>query len=1398
MTRQLTLDCSVSDVELWPIEIIGYEAYSDPGEFEIIALSSSNKIDVNGWLGMRLRFSIAIPGQGVRDLSGHIVEITALNKCDYDCRFYYFKVSSWLVFLGLAQHNRCFYTGEDNVDRQNLDQILNECFKPYTFPSAYESNTFLKATTIPPYIVQYNENDLAFITRLLASVGVVYWIEHDREKQNIKFYGEVPTYKQVVDYYLYWPDEESPSDHPSVLLDAQMREQVVAHAIDQKRYDYTKADHLPVERELVKGALPDGVKPTLIKYEYPARCPLRAAAQQERQEQITLTLRSQVAQVGIGQILKLAGPVPGMSGEYYSVVPTRVKHYAKDVGGLPFSCGKANRTLLPAAWCIYPEAHYENEIKAIPWAHTPYYPRCTDNKFMAGYQIGFVAGHTKGDMYTDPMGRVKVWFPWDANNPQRNPNLCPWVRVKQAITGNGWGHQFLPHVGDEVTVMYINDDPNEPIIVGSQYNSEAKPPFDIKADNTLSGFKTKNHTLMFRDKPGEEHIVLCSGGDLKEVVGGDFNRTIGGSDKVTITGDALTEVLAGGYSVSANKSICLQSGDTRVMITEEGVELSSPEVKFVTQGSVSAHSISYKGAAHECSKRNADGSSHKGGPIKQGSPDVFIGGKPVARVGDTAECNGPDDTLAQGHPNFFVNGRQVVCKTHETAHGGKVTEGAEGVGAGSDASLVPEPISWKDRHAVGIRFKTQAIPNMVVLRHLFTLDSRSIYISSHEPETVVDDVAGGTVQCSLAPYHRQLDIIAVNQKFQLPYYKTPLQMPDAPVNGDELDESHRFDCDLLWPMIIHDIRPEDEGINDKPATTDSQQEKQDYHQITQEDIQYFQRNGNNVTVFLHGYNVKIGEFDRQIERFETAMETVKGAEEAVTTDPRSAMATNMAAEAIKDTPAGVRPILSSHYATVYRDQNILQKQCQYTLPKDYVKADRGGDRYIEDRTIKGGKRHINATGSRNWAINMEYNLNMATGGQFKLDQPEDYKKYTRLLHVTWKGDPAKSVDYMAAVGQSFQQGEQLAELLVKLKSAGLQVNLIAHSLGNAVLVTALEKLGKENPDTIDHAFMWEAAIPNDVFSRPKPKAGVKDPCYLPNAINGAKKFTVLYSQNDNIVGPIPESQPIGVTQQDVNRAKPFMTELVPAYVLKELGFGSLYHFAMWVGTPASMMQEYSNLQFLYKEWLTRIDQKYVAPKDLKTDDEKRKQTKKKKYFLLPTLDEQIKFDPEMSSGFAEEIKNKLINAMPRLKQVFNDAGWGSDAAGSHYIGDMVLNLVTGALEHPKFAIAIINALVPVTTLELTTGEHFVWEHFKSELMGIGCIIKMMERTKAQPQPGMGSAGPDDNTIRKYGDKIIKVPQAKWLWSHSGMKIPSKDLIKNIYESIFFGSNGLSGGFGTYK
>ncbi|MDO9238152.1 MAG: type VI secretion system Vgr family protein [Aquabacterium sp.] len=106
------------------------------------------------------------------------------------------------------------------------------------------------------------------------------------------------------------------------------------------------------------------------------------------------------------------------------------------------------------------------------------------------------------ELYTDKLGRVKVKFHWQANPyaPQRaNSDHSCWVRVMQRLAGPGMGHQFIPRIGHEVLVGFLNNDVDRPFVQASLYSGRGEggvprtPGGQPKAADTSAFAESSDH-----------------------------------------------------------------------------------------------------------------------------------------------------------------------------------------------------------------------------------------------------------------------------------------------------------------------------------------------------------------------------------------------------------------------------------------------------------------------------------------------------------------------------------------------------------------------------------------------------------------------------------------------------------------------------------------------------------------------------------------------------------------------------------------------------------------------------------------------------------------------------------------------------------------------------------------
>lgn len=88
--------------------------------------------------------------------------------------------------------------------------------------------------------------------------------------------------------------------------------------------------------------------------------------------------------------------------------------------------------------------------------------------------------------------RVQVRIPYLALNASGQQGEGIWARLSTLYAGSDRGFVFRPEIDDEVILGFINDDPNDAIVLGAVHSNQRAAPFDATDDNFQKGFVAKN------------------------------------------------------------------------------------------------------------------------------------------------------------------------------------------------------------------------------------------------------------------------------------------------------------------------------------------------------------------------------------------------------------------------------------------------------------------------------------------------------------------------------------------------------------------------------------------------------------------------------------------------------------------------------------------------------------------------------------------------------------------------------------------------------------------------------------------------------------------------------------------------------------------------------------------
>ncbi|MEM9455829.1 MAG: type VI secretion system tip protein TssI/VgrG [Myxococcota bacterium] len=232
-------------------------------------------------------------------------------------------------------------------------------------------------------------------------------------------------------------------------------------------------------------------------------------------------------------------------------------------------------------------ARYQNSFECMPAVKT-FRPLAAALKpVVHGPQTAIVTGPEGEEIHTDSHGRIKVKFHWDRLSPQDQTSSC-WVRVAQMWAGPGWGTWFLPRIGMEVVVVFLDGNPDRPLVVGCVYNGQNKPPYPLPDKKTMSTIKSDSsiggggfNEFRFEDMKGCEQVFLHAQKDLLEKVRNNRTRSVGANETLSVMmnrmrsvggNETVSVMMNRGHTVGMNESIFV--GGNRVVCVSGGSNMS--------------------------------------------------------------------------------------------------------------------------------------------------------------------------------------------------------------------------------------------------------------------------------------------------------------------------------------------------------------------------------------------------------------------------------------------------------------------------------------------------------------------------------------------------------------------------------------------------------------------------------------------------------------------------------------------------------------------------------------------------------------------------------------------------------------------------------------------------------
>jgi type VI secretion system secreted protein VgrG len=617
------------DVRVRAVEIV--ERLGEPYRIDLSIVSTAD-LDVDGLLGADLVLTMR-RDETERHFCGVVLQ-AQWRTVDSDEVHIRLDVGPALSLLGRVFRSRVF-------QGLTVAEILQALFDEHLGALGRELDVSRLARPPHPrdYCVQFRETDLKFARRILAEEGITFLFTHGPDVETMVLTDGTEAFRGVDATPVDGGAGTTPPLVPVILDRGELADEESIHAFGWSRrmrpgtvrvaaWDW-KSTH-PVRWQGEHGA---SDRPVQFgeSYQHGDERVTEGADGKSPHDDRTATRASDEAAAlerwsgqarGAGNVMSFAaGHTFELDGHGHEDFD---RTWALDEVRHRGDCPQASRGASSAS----AGAQYENSFTAVPLSE-PYAPRRLDKPRVHGHQIATVVGPAGEEIHTDALGRIKVWFHWDRDNEGVDPETSCWLRVAQMWAGAGWGSMFIPRVGMQVVVSFVDGDPDRPLCVGCVYDGAHDPPWRLPEDRTKSGIKTRSspggggsNEFRFEDAAGSEQVYLHAERNLDEVVGSAHSTAVGsdqslkvgrdqsiaidnnrdivikgnqtikvdGAPKVpgsflghalTVTGDIKVDATKT-YTLSAPVAINLVCGKTTISMTPAGITLTSGAGAMIT------------------------------------------------------------------------------------------------------------------------------------------------------------------------------------------------------------------------------------------------------------------------------------------------------------------------------------------------------------------------------------------------------------------------------------------------------------------------------------------------------------------------------------------------------------------------------------------------------------------------------------------------------------------------------------------------------------------------------------------------------------------------------------------------------------------------------------------------
>jgi len=553
--------------------------------------------------------SLQVPGGDVRYFNGLVGRFTQVGSTG-TLGTYHATLYPWTWFLTRTADCRIF-------QNMTVPDIIKQVFRDSGYTDFEESLS--GSYRIWEYCVQYRETDFNFVSRLMEQEGIYFYFLHLDGKHILKMTDSISGHDPIINPdVMFLPPTQNITSEQDYITSWSFSRDVQPGVFVHNDYDF-KNPKANLEAKLSNPFAHTKADGEI--YDYPGEyynagdgnTYVRSRLEEIQAQYERASGEGTVHTMYAGGLFSLTDcPRQDQNREYLVV-------------GCSYQLTNNEYSSSPAA----SELEFNVSIDAID-SKTPFRsPRTTSKPMVQGPQTAVVTGPSGEEIWTDEYGRVKVQFHWDRYGKNDENSSC-WIRVSNPWAGKKWGAIALPRIGHEVIVDFLEGDPDQPIITGRVYNGDNMPPYDLPANQTQSGMKSRSskggngenfNEIRFEDKKGKEEVFIHAEKDqLNEVendettwVGHDRLETVDNDETIKIKGKrdedvTKTEVVHihqtrkhtiekndtlicnAHLLMQAKDSITLETGDAKIVMKSNGdITITGKNIK--TQGSAKIDSI---------------------------------------------------------------------------------------------------------------------------------------------------------------------------------------------------------------------------------------------------------------------------------------------------------------------------------------------------------------------------------------------------------------------------------------------------------------------------------------------------------------------------------------------------------------------------------------------------------------------------------------------------------------------------------------------------------------------------------------------------------------------------------------------------------------------------------------